>query len=69
MTLLAFTAERCRLLSINISWPRGAQQQTHSTPLLLSIDVTDGRTDRQTGAQPFHKPSFAYYALQAVTMN
>jgi len=33
-------------------------QQTRRTPLLLSIDGTDGRTD----ARPFHRPCSAYYA-------
>jgi len=44
VTLLAFAAERRRLLSIDMSYPQGAQQQTRRTPLLLSIDRTDGRT-------------------------
>jgi len=47
-TLPAFAAERRRLLSIDISWQRGAQQQTRRTPLLLSIDGTDGQTDGRT---------------------
>jgi len=42
MTLSASAAERRRLLSIDISWPRGAQQQTRRTP--LSIDETDRQT-------------------------
>ena len=45
-------------LSIDISCPRGAQQQTHRPPLLHSIDGTD----RQTDARPFHRPCSAYYA-------
>jgi len=45
VTLLAFAAERRRLLSIDMSYPQGAQQQTRRTPLLLSIDGTDRRTD------------------------
>jgi len=32
-------------LSIDISCPHGAQQQTRRTPLLLSIDGADRRTD------------------------
>jgi len=44
MTLPAFAVERRRLPSVDISCPRGAQQQTCRTPLLLSIDGTDGRT-------------------------
>jgi len=32
-------------LSIDISCPQGAQQQTRQPPLLLSIDGTDRRTD------------------------
>jgi len=43
----AVAAERPSL-SINISCPRGAQQQTHHTPLLRSNDGTDAWTDRQT---------------------
>ena len=35
-------------LSIDISRPQGAQQQTNCTPLQLSIDGTDGRTDGRT---------------------
>jgi len=38
---------RCPLLSI-VSCPHGAKQQTHRTPLLLSIDGTDRRTDGRT---------------------
>jgi len=45
MTLPAFAAERRRLLSIDISCPQGAQQQTRRTPLLLSIGGTSRRTD------------------------
>jgi len=46
MTRPAFAAERRRVLSIDISCLRGAQQQTRRTPrLLLSIDGTDRRTD------------------------
>jgi len=46
VTLPAFAAaERRRLLSVDISCPRGAQQQTRRTPLLLSIDGTDRRMD------------------------
>jgi len=48
-TLPAFAAERRRRQpSIDISCPQGAQQQTRSTPLLLSIDGTDSRTDGRT---------------------
>jgi len=43
----AVAAERPSL-SIIISCPRGAQQQTHHTPLLRSNDGTDAWTDRQT---------------------
>jgi len=42
------TAMRRRLLSIDISCPRDAQQQTRLRPLLLSINGTDRRTDRRT---------------------
>jgi len=61
MTLPTFAAEHRRLLVIDISCPRGAQQQTRRTPLLLSIDGTDGRTD----ARPLHRPGAAYYANSA----
>jgi len=33
-----------RQLSVDISCPQGAQQQTRRTPLLLSIDGTQRRT-------------------------
>jgi len=49
-------------LSIDISCSHGAQQQTRRTPLLLSIDGTDRRTD-----EPFHRPCFAYYAVSVST--
>ena len=38
-------AARRPQLSVDIFCPRGAQQQTSRPPLLLSIDVTDRRTD------------------------
>ena len=41
----AVAAERRRLLSIDISCSRGAQQQTRRKPLPLAIDGTDRRTD------------------------
>jgi len=59
--LPAFAAERRRAcstaysarpqLSIDITCPQGAQQQTRWQPLMLSIDGTDRRTD----AQPLHR--------------
>jgi len=70
VTLPAFAAERrCLLhgapaagtrLSIDISCLQGAQQQTRRTPLLLSIEQTDGpsdghadrRTDRGSTTSP-----------------
>ena len=59
----AFAAERRRLLSFGISCPRGAaQQQSRRTPLLLSIDGTDGQTDGRTDARPFQWPFSTYYA-------
>jgi len=63
MALPAFAAERraaarsaaslllgagAPLLSIDISFPHGAQQQTRRTPLLRSNDGTARRTDGQT---------------------
>jgi len=65
MTLPAFAAERRRLqlmppvrpqLSIDVSCPPDAQQQTHQPPLLLSIDGTDRRTNERTDALPLHRP-------------
>jgi len=41
----AVVAGRRRLLSIDISYPQGAQQQTRRRRLLLSIDGTYRRTD------------------------
>jgi len=60
----AVAAEHRRLLSIDISSlrPLGAQQQTHRTPLLRSIDRWDRQTDGRTDARPFHRPCSAYYA-------
>ena len=46
-TLAAFAAKRRRLPSVDICCPRGAQQQTRHTPLLLPIDGTDRRIDPQ----------------------
>jgi len=60
VTLLAFAAvrraaaplllsgRRQRLLSIDISCPQGAQQQTRRTLLQRSIDGTDRQTDGRT---------------------
>jgi len=42
MTLPAFAVERERLLLIDVCCMPRAQQQTGRTPLLLSIDGTDG---------------------------
>ena len=44
---LLLSAGTC-LLSIDMSCPHGAQQQTRRTPLLLSIDGTDRRTEGRT---------------------
>jgi len=74
VALLAFAAERRAAaplllgarslpLSIDISRPHGAQQQTRRTPQLRSIDGTDGRTDGRTDAGPFRRPCCALYAL------
>ena len=51
MTLLAFAAERPPL-SIDISGPHGA----------AAVEWWDGRSDRLTDAQPFHRARSAYYA-------
>jgi len=50
----AGTRHRRPQLSIDISCPNGAQQQTRQPPLLLSIHGTDRRTDRQMDARPLH---------------
>jgi len=47
-SLTTFAAKRRRLLSIDISYLRSAQQQTRRTLLLLSIDGTDGQINGQT---------------------
>ena len=52
----AVATERLRLVSLSISCPRSAQQQTRRRPLLLSMDGKD----RQTDVQPFHRPCSAY---------
>jgi len=68
-SLSAFAAERRAVapllhgrrrqpLSIDISCPRGDQQQTRRTAQRLSNDGTDGRT----GTRPLHRPCSAYYA-------
>jgi len=44
----AGTRHRRPKLSIDISCPHGAQQQTRRKPMLLSIDGTDRRTDRRS---------------------
>jgi len=54
-----------RQLSIDISCPQDAQQQTRRPPLLLPIDGTDRRSDRQTDARPFHRP--CSHTMQAVS--
>jgi len=50
VTLPAFAAERplhgVQQLSIDVSCPHGAQEQTRRPPPLLSIDETFGRTDK-----------------------
>jgi len=66
MALPAFAAERraaallllgarCPPLSVDrlISCPHTAQQQTRRTPLLLSNDKTEKRTERRTDARRF----------------
>jgi len=57
-------AARRPQLSIDISCPQDAHQQTCPPPLLLSIEGTDRQTDRRTvgrtEARPLHKPCSAY---------
>jgi len=71
VTLLAFAAEhraaallllgaRRSPLSIDISCPHGAQQQT--CHMLWSTDDTDTQTDGRTDARPLHRPCSAYHA-------
>jgi len=43
---------------MDVSCPRGYEQQTRHTPLLLLVNGTDRRTD----AQPFHRPCSTCYA-------
>ena len=43
----------CSYQSISPAGAR-AQQQTRRTPLLLSIDGTDGQTDGRTDTRPFY---------------
>ena len=52
----ANAAECWRLLSIDISCPQGAQQQTHSSCCRMV-----GQTDMQTDTQPFHTSCSAHY--------
>jgi len=54
-------------LSIDISCPRGAQQQTSRPPLVLSIDGTDGRTDGLSDTEPLHRR--LSHTERAVTIN
>jgi len=67
MTLPTLAADCCAVaplllgarhspLSINISCPHGAQQQTRCTPLLSLNDETDRHM------KPLHRPCSAYYA-------
>jgi len=69
MALPAFAAERRAAaplllgsrrppLSIDISCPHGAQQQTRRTLVLQSNNGTYRRTD----TRPLHRPRYAYYA-------
>jgi len=69
VTLPAYAADRRRAcstapavrpqLSIDISSPQEAQQQTRRPLLLLSINGTDRWTDRLTDAPPLHRPCSA----------
>jgi len=68
MTLPAFAAERSRLLSIDISCPRGAQQQTRRTPLLLLIDRTDRQTDGRTPDRFIDSASHTVWGLRALSL-
>jgi len=60
----AFATERWRLLSIDMSCLRVAQQQTRRTPLLLSNDETDRHKDGRTDARPLRRPCSAYRHCQ-----
>ena len=65
--LLTFGA--CSYWSIASTWrPQGAQQQTRRTPLLLSINGTDRRTDAQTdGRTPDRYTDPAPHTFRAVS--
>jgi len=58
---------RRRQLSIDISCPQGAQQQTSRTPLLLSVDGTDGRTPDPIGLHIYRYP--APHTMRAASVN
>jgi len=60
MTLPAFAA----VLSADID-RRLVQQQTTRTPLLLSLDGTDGRTEGLTETLPLHK----LHTMQTASIN
>ena len=63
------TASVARLqLSIDISGPHDAQQQTRRPPLLLSIDGTDRRTDRRTPDR-YIDPAVRPMRARAVSIN
>jgi len=43
-----YSVKALKAVQIDISWPPSPQQQTRRTPVQLSTDGTDRRTDRQT---------------------
>ena len=68
VTLPAFAAEHRRLLSIDISCPRRAQQQTATRCCCCrSTGQTDGRADGRTEARPFHRPCSATMRAVSIT--
>jgi len=72
VTQPTFAAERQRLqhgtrsapAAIDICCPRGVQQQTHRTPLMLSIDGTD-RYGRTSPPYAVTRPSQYYHRTGA----
>jgi len=72
MTLPAIFAKRGRLQQIYqsiLAAGARAQQQTSRTPLKLSIDGTDGRTDGSTDTVPIHRSCCAHYMRAALVSN
>jgi len=52
----ALRPQRAAAIDLYVLYPQGAQQQTRRPPLLLSIDGTDGWTDRLIVILIVHHP-------------